>query len=1024
MAEGVTSVSGLASGFDWANIVDQLIEIEQAPIRRIQRKQSEYNAKIKLWQDINSQLSNLNSAADSLRTEDAFNKFTNSLSSSSSTDAEELLAVSTSSAASVGTYDLTINQIAHKQKISSQSFNEKDSALNLSGEILINGNVVTVNTTDTLQNIRTKINAANSGENASDVTATILETANNDYRLVLTSNTAGSDGFDLLAADGNTLLGDLGLVDSTTTLRSQTSDGAKSDGYSSANSAVGSLLGLSNAQSGNVTIGGQSIAIDLATDSLVDIANAINGATGLSASVVTEENDEGDSVYRIDVSGSTTFTDTNNILQALGFVEHGFSDIAEIHSSDTALQSTSAAGGGAITGATTFDEINTGGDASDVTNGDTISISGTDHDGNTVSGTFIISDISTTTISEFLTEIETTFGGSGSVDAYISDGTDGFTAGTLVVEDQVSGDSQLSVNITSNNEGGGSLDFGTVSVDTEGRAMQLRTGSDASLTVDGVNITRSANTVTDVIEGVTLDLLSAESGTSLNLSIGRDTEAIKKEANKFISGYNKIISTISQQFEYTEKDGAGGLLFGDGTLRSVQSDVRNVIVQQIENVAGDFSTLAMVGISLDNEGQLSLDDAEFTAALQNNFSDVQRLFVADGTSGNSQLRYINHTRDTDAGIYEVNITQTATKAEVQGTADLSGGLTSQQTIILDQGSSTASLTFDAGTDIDAIVAALNSEFDTDYNETLTEATGHNTLGGSAITSSTTLDQIDTTGTSSNDLANGEKITYTGTDRNGNTVSGSLEFTDIATQTVGDVLTAIEDAYGGAVTASVDSNGKFIVEDDSAGPSQLSITLAYDGSGSLAFDSMDTTTTGRYRMDLEATKSSNNELVISYGSYGSESFTVTADAEFGITDGVYTGQDVAGTINGEAATGKGQVLEGNDGESNIDGLSLEYTGTATGTVGEMTVTFGIAELMHQELYNIADIYDGYVSQKIDSLENSVRRFDDDIENKEDQIAIKRNQLLRKFLSMESTISGLNAQSSWLQSQLNGLLTQYL
>jgi len=1024
MAEGVTSVSGLASGFDWANIVDQLIEIERAPIRRIQQKQSEYNAKIKLWQDINSQLSSLQSAADSLRTEDAFQKFTESLSSSSSTDAEDLLAVSTSSDASVGTYDLTINQIAHEQKISSQSFNEKDSALNLSGEVLINGNVVTVNTTDTLQNIRTKINAANSGENASDVTATILETADNDYRLVLTSDTAGADGFDLLSADGNTLLQDLGLVDSTTSLRSQTSDGAKSDGFSSANSAVGSLLGLSNAQSGNVTIGGQSIAIDLATDSLVDIANAIDSATGLSASVVSEENDDGDTVYRIDVSGSTTFSDSNNILQTLGFVEHGFSDIAEVHSSDSALQSTSAAGGGAITGTTTFDEINTGGDANDVTNGDTITISGTDHSGNAISGTFTITDISTTTIDNFLTEIENTFGGSGAVNAYISDGTDGFASGTLVVEDQVSGDSQLSVNITSNNEGGGSLDFGTVSVDTEGRAMQLQAGSDASLVVDGVNITRSSNTITDVIEGVTLDLLSADSGTSLNLSIGRDTEAIKKEVNKFISGYNKIMGTISQQFEYTEEEGAGGLLFGDGTLRSVQSDVRNVIVQQIENVAGDFSTLAMVGISLDNEGQSSLDDAEFTAALQNNFSDVQRLFIADGTSANSQLRYINHTRDTDAGVYEVNITQAATKAEVQGMADLSGGLTSQQTITLEQGTSTVALTFDAGTVIDAIVATLNSEFDTDYNETLTEATGHTNVSGSAITSSTTLDQIDTTGTSTNDLTDGEKITITGTDRNGDTISGSLEFTDITSQTVGDVLTAIEDVYNGTVIASVDSNGKFIVEDDSTGPSQLSVILAYSGSGSLAFDSMDTTTIGRYRMDLEASKSSGNELVISHDTYGSQSFTVNADAEFGITDGTYNGLDVAGTINGESATGEGQVLSGDDGEDNIDGLSIEYTGADTGVVGDMTVSFGIAEIMHQELYNIADIYDGYVSQKIDSLENSVRRFDDDIEDKEGQIAIKRNQLLRKFLSMESTISGLNAQSSWLQSQLNGLLTQYL
>ncbi|MCF7802885.1 MAG: flagellar filament capping protein FliD [Candidatus Marinimicrobia bacterium] len=1024
MADGVASVSGLASGFDWANIVAQLMEIERTPIRRIERKQSEYEAKINLWQDINSQITNLRSSADTLRTADAFNKFNSSLSSSSSTDAEDLLSISTSEDASVGSYDITINQVALKQKISSQSFTEKDTALNLSGEILINGSVVSVNTTDTLQNIKNKINTANSGSTASDVTATILETADNDFRLVLTSDNSGRDGFDLLAADNTTLLQDMGLVDSTSSLRFQTSDGAKSNEFSNANTAVADVLGLSNAQSGSVTIGGQAISIDLASDSLVDIANAIDGAAGLSASVVTEENDAGDTVYRLDVSGSTSFTDSNNILQTLGFVENGFSSIAEIHASDTALQATSVAGGGAVTSATTFGEIDTGVDANDVTNGDTISISGTDHSGNTVSGTFTIADTSTDTIGDFLSEIESTFGGSGAVDAYISDGTDGFTAGTLVVEDQVSGDSQLSVDITSNNEGGGSLDFGTVSVDTEGRAMELQSGTDASLNVDGVTITRSDNTITDVIEGVTLDLLSADSGTSMDLSIGRDTEAITKEVNKFISNYNKVMGTISQQFSYSEEDGTGGMLFGDGTLRSVQSDVRNIIIQQVENVAEDFSTFGMVGINLDNEGQLSLDKTEFTAALQNNFNDVQRLFIGDGTSENSQLRYINHTRDTNAGVYEVNITQAATKAEVQGIANLSTGLTSQQTITLEEGTATAALTFDAGTDIDAIVAALNSEFDTAYQEAFTEATGHLNTSGSAITSSTTLNEIDTTGTATNDLSDGEKITFTGTARNGDTVSGSFEFTDITTQTVGDILSTIENAYNDNVTASVDSNGQIQIEDDSAGPSQLSISLAYDGSGSLAFDTLASTVTGRYRMDLEASKSSGGELDISHGSYGSNSFTVTADAEFGITDGVYTGQDVAGTINGEAATGDGQVLTGDEGESNVEDLTIEYTGTTTGAVGNLTLTYGISELMYQELYNVVDIYDGYVSQKIDSLQDSIKDFDADIEDKEGRLEIKRRELVRKFLSMESTISGLNAQSNWLQSQLNGLLTQYL
>lgn len=1015
-----TSVSGLSSGIDWANIIDQLMEIERQPIRRIEQRQSEYEQKVKLWQNINSQLLSLRSTADTLRSDDAWSRYTSALSASSSTvEAGDILTANTSSEAAPGTYDIVVKQIATKEKISSGSFAANDTSLNLSGELLINGQNVSVGTTDTLRNIRDKINAVNAGTEASEVTATIVETADNDFRLILSSDESGSEGFDLLAGDGSTLLQDLGLVNSTTQLRHTTSDGAKSDAFTSANEAVGSLLNLSSAQSGTVTIGGQDIAIDLATESLVDIAANIEAATGLSASVISEENDGGATVYRLDVSGSTAFTDTNNILETLGFQEHTYSDITEVHASD--VVNSQLSDGTAVTSATTFDDIDTTGGGNDVTNSDTIDITGMDHDGNSVSATFTINDSSTDTVGDLLTTIENTF---SNVDAYISDGTDGFTAGTLVVEDLTAGESQLSLSVTANNEGGGTLDFGTMAVDTEGRSMQLQQGGDASLEIDGMHVSSSSNTVSDVIEGVTLDLLSADPDTPVSLAITRDTEAIKKDAKKFISAYNEIIGTIGEQFEYSEEDGPGGLLFGDGTLRSVQGDIRDVIIRQIDNVNENYSTLAMVGIQLDNEGQLSMDEGEFVSELQSNFQDVKRLFVGTGSSANSQIQYVSHSRDTEPGVYDVNITQAATRGQVTGTADLTGGLTSQQTLQVSMGSGIAEMTFAAGTDIDSIVAALNSEFDTDYTQTLLEASGHTTLSGDAITSGTTLDQIDTTGTGTNDLSNDETIGITGTSRNGDAINASFTISDKSTQTVGDLLQAIEDAFNGAVEATVDSNGKIQIRDDNFGTSQISAVLTYNGTGSLTFDSMEESVTGRYSMDLTASQTAGGELQITNNSYGSGEFSVTADPEFGITDGTYAGQDVAGTINGEAATGKGQTLTGNDGTSNIDGLVIDYTGTATGDVGDLNVTFGAGEIMYQELFGIVDNYDGYVSQKIDSLNDSIRRFDNDIERKEMQVELKRQSLLKQYLAMESTISGLNAQSSWLQSQLNGLLTSYL
>jgi len=1020
----VTSVSGLGSGIDWQSIVDQLMQIEHQPINRIQQRQSEYKQKVKLWQDINTKITTLRSASETLRSSDAFAKFSSSLSSSSSTKPEDKLNVSLDDNAAPGTYDITINQVAQKQKISSKSFSTKDESLNLSGEMLINGQVISIDTTDTLQNIRTKINNANSGENATKVSASILQSSDNDFRLVLTSEESGSEGFDLLAGDGNSLIQDLGLTSSTTSLRTQTSDGAKSDGFQNASEAVGSALGLSNAQSGTVQIGGQAINIDLSTDSLVDIAGKIDAATGLSASVVSEEDSDGNTVYRVDVSGSTDFVDSNNILQTLGFVENTFQDINEVHSSDVANSATAAAGGGAITSASTFGSINTGSDSNDITNGDTISITGTDHNGNAINSTFTITDKATNTVNDFLTNIENAFGGSGNVDVYISDGTDGNTSGTLVLQDLVAGDSQMTIDVVSNNEGGGTLNFGTMAAATEGRSMELQAGQNASLSVDGVVISRSSNTINDAIEGVNLDVLSADTGTTVTVNVSRDVAAIKKEVNRFISAYNDINATIGQQFRFSEENGPGGPLFGDGTLRSVQNDIRNVIVQQVQNITGSYTTLGMVGINLDNEGKLSLDDSTFTDAIQTNFQDVQDLFIGTGTSANSQIQYITHSRDTNDGIYDVNITQAATKASVTGTTDLSGGLTAAGAMQLMAGSSTASFNFNADDSLDTIIAAMNSEFNTAYTEALSESLGHSDLSGSAVTGATTLDQIDTAGSGTNDLAADESIGITGTTRSGATVSATFSLSDPATQTVGDLLQSIEDTFNGKVTASVDSTGKIQLEDNTSGTSQLGLTLTYNGAGSLAFGTMDESIKGRYQMELTASKSASNELVISNDNYGSSSFDVTADAPFGITSGNYSGVDVAGTINGESATGKGQVLTGDSGQANIDGLVVRYAGSAIGNVGNMTVSYGVGELMYQDLYNVVDIYDGYVSQKINSLNDSIRNFDDDISQKESQLEIKRQNLVKQFLAMESTVSGLNAQSNWLAGQLNGLMTKYM
>ncbi len=76
---------------------------------------------------------------------------------------------------------------------------------------------------------------------------------------------------------------------------------------------------------------------------------------------------------------------------------------------------------------------------------------------------------------------------------------------------------------------------------------ETQAAENALFTLDGVSISKSSNTVTDVIEGATLSLLSAGQGT---LSISTDTEAIKENVQNFVDGFNKAITFINEQLEF------------------------------------------------------------------------------------------------------------------------------------------------------------------------------------------------------------------------------------------------------------------------------------------------------------------------------------------------------------------------------------------------------------------------------------------------------------------------------------------
>ncbi len=161
---GTSVVSGLTSGLDWRNIVDQIRKLEYQKIGLIENRKKVYQDRISAWQSINTKLLSLKNAAGTLNRAEGFSVFTTALSSNTITEAEDILSAGTGTDASPGTYQITVNTLASSQKLSSTSFNSRTTALNLSGDIVIGGRTVTTAATDTLSSLRDKINARQLGD--------------------------------------------------------------------------------------------------------------------------------------------------------------------------------------------------------------------------------------------------------------------------------------------------------------------------------------------------------------------------------------------------------------------------------------------------------------------------------------------------------------------------------------------------------------------------------------------------------------------------------------------------------------------------------------------------------------------------------------------------------------------------------------------------------------------------------------------------------------------------------------------
>jgi flagellar hook-associated protein 2 len=155
--------------------------------------------------------------------------------------------------------------------------------------------------------------------------------------------------------------------------------------------------------------------------------------------------------------------------------------------------------------------------------------------------------------------------------------------------------------------------------------------------------------------------------------------------------------------------------------------------------------------------------------------------------------------------------------------------------------------------------------------------------------------------------------------------------------------------------------------------------------------------------------------------GAGNVTATEDSpggEGGSGSGA-AGTDVAGTINGEAATGAGQFLTGNAGNATTDRLKLRITASTTGALGTITLSNGIANKAERALDSITSVVDGAIHDEEESLDQRIQDLQDLIVAREERMQDREAQLRLKFQQLESAMQQFQTQSASLSSQLASL-----
>ena len=193
------------------------------------------------------------------------------------------------------------------------------------------------------------------------------------------------------------------------------------------------------------------------------------------------------------------------------------------------------------------------------------------------------------------------------------------------------------ITVTSTGITNGTTDLGLTNIQPAG---------DLDATFNGVQITRTTNTVDDLITGVTI---TANDKVNSNISITQDTSAISDSISSFVTKYNDLMSNLNESTKYDTETKAAGTFQGTSEIKSLKSDVSKYLL----SIDSSGRSLSDYGVSLNDAGTLEFDKSTFDSKMQSDSSGVENFFRGDSTTDGFFTNYnsmLSNYIDSSSGI--------------------------------------------------------------------------------------------------------------------------------------------------------------------------------------------------------------------------------------------------------------------------------------------------------------------------------------------------------------------------------------